>query len=604
MLYRLSITRLFTLLGVIGILLTIASVALSARSTYGTALSSREHTLKELVNAAITIAESYEQLADKGVMTAPAAQKAALLAIGAARFDHGNYYFVYNDRGIVLQHAKASEIGTDRMSFRDSYGTPVTKLLLSSAFSSDPGFVWYYQPRADSTVPKPKLSYAAAVPGWNWMIGTGAYIDDLDAFVRQRVLDSLEIFLPLFVAYIVLIYVTRRSVSTVLTRITGSMDQIGEGVVDAAIPGLDRNDEIGRMARRVDQFREAVIEKRALERQAEAERTAIELERRQQEAEREETSQRQAFVVRSVATGLANLSAGKLLFRLQTPFDAAYETLRADFNAAMEKLQEVMTSITGNAQAVRSAAGEITKASDDLARRTEQQAAALEETAAALDEVTTTVRKTAEGVQGARDLVSATRNDAEQSGTVVRETVDAMAGIADSSRQIGNIIGVIDEIAFQTNLLALNAGVEAARAGEAGRGFAVVATEVRALAQRSAAAAREIKALISSSGKQVELGVKLVGETGTALNRIAEQILRLNQVVVEIAASAHEQATGLCEINGAVNQMDQATQQNAAMVEEATAASHGLAKEVQALTQLLGQFDIDRKYLPQHNPAA
>jgi methyl-accepting chemotaxis protein len=202
-------------------------------------------------------------------------------------------------------------------------------------------------------------------------------------------------------------------------------------------------------------------------------------------------------------------------------------------------------------------------------------------------------------------MAATAKSDAEQSGAVVRETVTAVSGIEASSKQIGNIIGVIDEIAFQTNLLALNAGVEAARAGDAGRGFAVVATEVRALAQRSADAAKEIKTLISASGKQVDAGVKLVGETGKALGRIVEQVSKLNQVVTEIASSTQEQATGLNEVNTAVNQMDQVTQQNAAMVEQSTAASHGLAGEAETLARLVGQFRIGQEtQTPTIRPAA
>ncbi|HEX3984553.1 MAG TPA: methyl-accepting chemotaxis protein, partial [Acidisoma sp.] len=258
-----------------------------------------------------------------------------------------------------------------------------------------------------------------------------------------------------------------------------------------------------------------------------------------------------------------------------------------------------MQSVAANTAAVRSGAAEIGQATDDLSHRTEQQAASLEETAAALDEITATVRKTAASVDEARHLVEEARGGAERSGKVVRDAVAAMGGIENSSRQIGNIIGVIDEIAFQTNLLALNAGVEAARAGEAGRGFAVVATEVRALAQRSADAAKEIKTLISASGQQVALGVKLVGETGQALSMIVEQVMRLNGLVGEIAASAGEQATGLQQVNTAVNQMDQVTQQNAAMVEEATAATHGLTHEAEELAQRVGQFDVGNRGSPE-----
>jgi methyl-accepting chemotaxis protein len=258
----------------------------------------------------------------------------------------------------------------------------------------------------------------------------------------------------------------------------------------------------------------------------------------------------------------------------------------------MSQLRQTMQTVIGRTHGLRSGGQEITQASDDLSKRTEQQAASLEETAAALDQITATVKKTADGAIEARKVVAVAKDDAEKSGAVVRQAVSAMTRIEDSSNQIGQIIGVIDEIAFQTNLLALNAGVEAARAGDAGKGFAVVASEVRALAQRSAEAAKEIKALISASSDQVAQGVDLVGQTGRALARIAEQVAQINGVVSEIAASAQEQATGLHQVNAAVNQMDQVTQQNAAMVEQATAAAHSLREETDALSDLISQFRV------------
>ena len=203
------------------------------------------------------------------------------------------------------------------------------------------------------------------------------------------------------------------------------------------------------------------------------------------------------------------------------------------------------------------------------------------------------MRGNAGNAEAARSLASTAQDDAEHSGIIVTNAIAAMSAIESSSRQIGSIIGVIDEIAFQTNLLALNAGVEAARAGDAGRGFAVVATEVRALAQRSAEAAKEIKSLISTSGTQVQTGVRLVGEAGGALTRIATQVAELNSLINNIATSAANQAAGLSEINGAVEQMDQLTQQNAAMVEEATAASHALADEATSLEHLLSRFSLE-----------
>ncbi len=316
------------------------------------------------------------------------------------------------------------------------------------------------------------------------------------------------------------------------------------------------------------------------------------------EAAIKEEGARTAAVVEGLSGALKALADGNLTARITDKFSDKFELLTESFNASMVRLQDTMVSIASNAEGVHSTAAEVTQASDNLSQRTEQQAATLEETAAALDQITATVRKTAEGANEARHLVANAKQDAESSTSVVHETVTAMNGIEQSSKQISNIIGVIDEIAFQTNLLALNAGVEAARAGDAGRGFAVVATEVRALAQRSADAAKEIKALISGSGQQVQAGVKLVAATGKALGRIVEQVAKLNDLISEIAASAREQATGLDQVNNAVNQMDQVTQQNAAMVEQTTAASHSLAHEADTLARLVGQFKVDRQGAP------
>jgi len=218
----------------------------------------------------------------------------------------------------------------------------------------------------------------------------------------------------------------------------------------------------------------------------------------------------------------------------------------------------------------------------------------LEETAAALDQVTATVKKTTDGAKQARSVVSEARSDAETSGDIVRQTVEAMSRIEKSSQEISQIIGVIDEIAFQTNLLALNAGVEAARAGEAGRGFAVVASEVRALAQRSAEAAKEIKGLITTSNTEVGHGVKLVAETGKSLARIIGKVTEINSVVADIAAGAEEQSTALQEVNTAVNQMDHTTQQNAAMAEEATAAARSMMRETEKLSAMVGEFRLGK----------
>jgi methyl-accepting chemotaxis protein len=377
-----------------------------------------------------------------------------------------------------------------------------------------------------------------------------------------------------------------RAIAKPVSQMTDAMRRLAKGDNTIKIPAMGQGDEIGEMADAVQSFKQAAIEKEAME------------------ATAKEAARQQALVVETLSRGLSDLSRGVLTTRFDIEVSPEYKKIREDFNAAVVQLQDAMKVIITNVQGMRSGADEISHAADDLSRRTEQQAASLEETAAALDEITATVRKTADGARQANAVVADTRGEAERSGEVVRKAVAAMGEIETSSRQIAQIIGVIDEIAFQTNLLALNAGVEAARAGEAGRGFAVVASEVRALAQRSSDAAKEIKTLINASSQQVENGVDLVNRTGEALQQIVVKVAEITGLVSEISASTQEQSTGLAQVNTAVNQMDQVTQQNAAMVEESTAASHSLAKEAGELSELASKFDIGSGAAAPAAPAA
>lgn len=299
--------------------------------------------------------------------------------------------------------------------------------------------------------------------------------------------------------------------------------------------------------------------------------------------------------VNAIERGLAEIAGNNLQYRIDQGLAPAFEALRADFNASVSRLEEAIRGVGQSAGTIQSAAQEISVASDHLSRRTEQQAASLEETAAALDEITATVKRSAEGARQANEAAGSVSADVVASSRLMNEAVAGMDQIKQSSDQIGQIIGVIDEIAFQTNLLALNAGVEAARAGDAGRGFAVVASEVRALAQRSAEAAKEIKVLISSSAHQVSQGVRLVGNTNTALADIASKIAAIVTLIADMSKAAQEQSAGLGQVNVAINQMDQVTQQNAAMVEEATAASLSLRREADDMAASMGQFRVGLK---------
>ncbi len=350
-----------------------------------------------------------------------------------------------------------------------------------------------------------------------------------------------------------------------LSRTAEAMHHLAEGDYESEVEGIDRNDEIGTMAQAMDVFRQAGIAKRQAE-------------------------QEQQQVVTALSSGLSNLANQNLEFRIHDAFPDTYEALRLDFNRALDSLMAAMSMVRVGAGSLVSSIDEIRVASEDLARRNEHQAASLEETAATMNEVSSTVRASAVSAANVREASVKAHRQASEGGEVVGRAVAAMAAIEQSSQEIGQIINVIDGIAFQTNLLALNAGVEAARAGDAGRGFAVVANEVRLLAQRSADAARDIKVLITNSSAQVAAGVDLVDQTGGKLLQIVNQVGEISALIEDIASSSDRQATNILMVSSAVGEMDRMTQQNAAMVEQSTAATRSLSDESNRLTELVSAF--------------
>ncbi|NHT77699.1 HAMP domain-containing protein [Rhizobiaceae bacterium CRRU44] len=398
-------------------------------------------------------------------------------------------------------------------------------------------------------------------------------------------------FLAAFILGAIVFAVT--GIAKPIRTITSAMTKLAGGDTATLVPYGGRADEIGEMAGAVEVFRQAAIANKRLEEEAEKARLQGEADRVRLTAEAEAAAQaRLQEATSGLATGLRRLASGDLNFQLNDPFSPDFDALRHDLNGAVSQLAETLRSVAQATVQIDNGSREISQSSDDLSKRTEQQAASLEETAAALDQITANVSNSSKRADEARSVAVQANASAVQSGKVVANAVDAMQKIEQSSDQVANIIGVIDEIAFQTNLLALNAGVEAARAGEAGKGFAVVAQEVRELAQRSAKAAKEIKELIRNSSVEVKSGVQLVSETGDSLRTIEGYVITINQHMDAIATSAREQSVGLAEVNTAVNQMDQVTQQNAAMVEESNAASAALVSEAEHLRDLIGQFQV------------
>lgn len=406
--------------------------------------------------------------------------------------------------------------------------------------------------------------------------------------------STLKTLLALAAIFAICLYfLTRTSVTKPILALSNDMQRLAGGDTTISSTAIGRADEIGRMASAVEVFRQAAIANKQLEQDAEAARLQAETERvtARKQAD-EDAADRLRAATSGLAAGLKRLASGDLSFQIEEPFAPDFEGLRQDFNMSVRQLQETLGAIVTAITAIDEGTGEIASGAGDLSKRTEQQAASLEETAAALDQITANVSNSSKRTDEARTEATDANRNAAKSAEVVSHAEEAMRRIESSSQQISSIIGVIDEIAFQTNLLALNAGVEAARAGEAGKGFAVVAQEVRELAQRSAKAAKEIKGHIQKSSEEVEHGVKLVLDTSEVLKAISEQIARINQHMDAIAISAREQSTGLAEVNSAVNSMDQVTQQNAAMVEQSTAASVNLAQEAAKLRELVNRFKL------------
>ncbi|NNH64287.1 methyl-accepting chemotaxis protein [Rhizobium laguerreae] len=584
-------TRLYCLVGFTLAVLA-ATMVFFLNYSYSELEAERKAGLAQMDATALGIFDKYYKMEQAGTMTREQAQAAAKDVIGAMRYGADGYFWINDMRPTMVMHPIKPQLdGTDISQMKDPTGKFLFVEFVNKVKKDGKGFVDYLWPKPGADEPVLKYSYVAGFEPWGWIVGTGVYADDLAALYRQNAIWAALLCLLGAAATIAIAYAIVRSVTVPIARLKAAMNAIAAEEASVEIAGSDRRDEIGQMAKALLVLRDSVDERSALRGREDERQRQIEEERRGNEASLRSASERQTQAMQALGVGLEKLAGGDLTVAIGD-IGEDYAKLRGDFNAAVDALNGVIHAIAESSHVVNESASDISEATGNLSKRTEQQAAALEETAAALDEITATVKTASERANEAREMVTETKASAGKSGEIVRNAVTAMGRIEESSNRISQIISVIDEIAFQTNLLALNAGVEAARAGEAGRGFAVVAQEVRELAQRSANAAKEIKALISRSAAEVEGGVALVRSTGDALLEIEALVNRVNDHVVSIATAAREQSTGLNEINSSVNHMDQMTQQNAAMVEETTAASRTLADESTQLKTLLANFRL------------
>ena len=484
-------------------------------------IESRRELLTTAVQSAHSIVASYQAKAASGAMPVEEAQKAAKDALRVSRFGgpegKTEYFYIWTlDSKGVMHPIKPEWEGQDMAGkVKDGAGTDILKQISTALNASSNGRVFvptmFARPGSQSLVPK--LQYVIRVDGWNWMVGSGLYTDDIDQLVRKTLLSNLAI--------VLVVMLVVGGVGLLVTR--SVLRQIGGEPTDAIA------------------------------------------------------------VMSEVAQG-----------NLDTPIpDAPAGSLLDGLGRMVVSLRQLVTEVRSATESIATASSEIAQGNNDLAHRTEDTASNLQSTASSMEELTSTVRQTSDSAQTANQMATSAATVAARGGEVVSRVVATMHDINASSNKISDIIGVIDGIAFQTNILALNAAVEAARAGEQGRGFAVVASEVRSLAQRSAEAAKEIKALIGASVEKVESGTQLVGNAGATMTEIVESVQRVTDIIGEIRSATSEQSQGIAQVNTAMNQLDQMTQQNSALVEQSTAAADSLREQAMKLTQVVALFRVN-----------
>jgi methyl-accepting chemotaxis protein len=488
-------------------------------------MSEKQNAVREEIESSYALIAHYQGLEANGSLPEAEAKQRALEAVKAMRFGDGNYFFIFSDQlRMLMQPIKPEMEGTELSKNADPAGKHLFVEMANVVKENGAGFVPYMWPKPGQKDPVPKVSYAKGFAPWGWIIGTGVYVDSVDAVFWERLtyfsLGAL-VLSAILVGFSVMI---ARSITRPLNEAVKIAKTVAAGDLTSHIALKQSRDETGQLLHALREMNESLV--------------------------------------------------------------------------------RIVTEVRTGADTITNATGEIATGNMDLSSRTESQAGALEETASSMEELTSTVKQNADNSRQANLLAKKASEVAVEGGMVVSQVVETMGSINESSRKIVDIIGVIDSISFQTNILALNAAVEAARAGEQGRGFAVVAAEVRTLAQRSATAAKEIKLLIDNSVQKVDMGSRLVNQAGSTMDHVVDSIKRVTDIMSEITAASQEQSAGIEQINQAIIEMDDVTQQNAALVEEAAAAAGALQDQASNLTQVVSVFKLRDAKAPQAVPPA
>jgi len=576
-LYGLS-TRIYALVALA--LITAASLTFFVLNQASqTAYELRTGELRHITDIGVSQIAAYDARVQAGEMTLEEAKTAVAQTLNDMRFGGNGYVYAFDSDIVYQVHPFRPQWvgGESQRDLTDEYGTRIVDSILDAFDENGQSQTSIYFENPATQQIEPKLTYAQYYEPWDWYIGTGAYVNDIEAdiaMMRMEALGGLAVVLALLTGVSLLII---RATLPPLNALKNRMATMSDGDLESDVPGLTNRSEIGQMAQAVANFRDGLQMQAALEAEAQL---------------KDEERQR---VVAILSQRLAKFAEGDLTVRVDDAMPEEFRQVAEDFNATVTQISDLMRKLVTGVERIESESEALDSSSRELGMRTETQAASLEETSAALTELSASVKNSAEESRAASERVQQASERTERGAQVVRKTIEAMRGIEESSSKISSITSLIDDISFQTSLLALNAGVEAARAGEAGRGFAVVAGEVRALAGKSSDAAREIADLIGNANREVETGVALALDSGTALDEINEHIGAINETVSALAEAAREQATGLSEITSAADQLDQVTQQNAAMFEETSAATQRLRDEANTLALNARQFQVSER---------